>query len=59
MQEWFFERLGPQMRRDLDAFCEQTEFLDAGEVRRLLDRGLGSQAWYLMNFALWHRHWLS
>lgn len=59
MQEWFFERLGPQMRRDLDDFCEQTEFLDAGEVRKLLDRGLGSHAWYLMNFALWHRHFLS
>lgn len=58
MQEWFFDRLGPQMRRDLDAFCEGTEFLDTGEVRRLLDRGLGSQAWYLMNFALWHKHWI-
>ena len=59
MQEWFFQHLGPRMRRDLDEFCEQTGFLDAGEVRRLLDRGLGSHAWYLMNFALWHRHWIS
>jgi asparagine synthase (glutamine-hydrolysing) len=57
--EWFFGRLGEQMRRELDAFCKNTEFFDAKEVSALMDRGRGAQAWYLLNFALWHKHWFS
>lgn len=57
--EWFFGPLGEQMRRELDRFCAETDFFDAREVKALMDRGRGSQVWYLLNFALWHRHWFS
>ena len=56
--EWFSDRLGTQIRRDLEAFCEQTDFLDAVAVRRVLDEGYGAQAWYLNNFAMWWREFI-
>jgi asparagine synthase (glutamine-hydrolysing) len=56
--EWFHDRLGKQVRRDLEAFCEQTDFFDVEAVRRVLDRGRGDQAWYLYNFALWWKQWM-
>lgn len=51
--EWFFDRLGQQARQELNDFCDQTDFLDRGEVMRYLDAGRGPQVWYLLNFALW------
>jgi asparagine synthase (glutamine-hydrolysing) len=56
--EWFFERLGDQMRRELDSFCAQTDFFDRAEVNRLLDQQQGVSAWYLMNFALWWKEYI-
>src|SRR4029079_8767467 len=29
--EWFFDRLGDEARRELDSFCETTDFLDRNE----------------------------
>jgi asparagine synthase (glutamine-hydrolysing) len=57
--EWFFDRLGAQIRRDLDEFCEQTDFLDSDAVRSLLDQGRGPQAWYLHNLAMWWREFVA
>ena len=57
--EWFFDRLGAQVRRDLDEFCDQTDFLDGAQVRRILDRGQAQQAWYLHNFAMWWKEYVS
>jgi asparagine synthase (glutamine-hydrolysing) len=57
--EWFFDRLGDQIRADLDSFCRETDFLDAGAVRQILDSGHGSQAWYLHNFAMWWREYVA
>jgi asparagine synthase (glutamine-hydrolysing) len=57
--EWFFDRLGAQIRRDLEEFCEQTDFLDVDAVRRLLDQGRGPQAWYLHNLAMWWREFVA
>ena len=55
VHEWFFDRLGGDVRRELSDFCDRTEFLDKQEVFRYLDAGAGPQAWYLYNFALWHK----
>ncbi len=57
--EWFSDRLGAQIRRDLDDFCTRTDFLDAGAVRSMLDRGNGVQAWYLHNVAAWWREYMA
>jgi asparagine synthase (glutamine-hydrolysing) len=56
--EWFFDKLGARTRQELGAFCEQTDFLDGGEVLRLMDQGRGPQVWYLLNFALWWKEFM-
>jgi asparagine synthase (glutamine-hydrolysing) len=53
--EWFFDRLGTQVRAELEAFTRDSGLLDPAAVRGVLDRGQGTQAWYLFNLALWWR----
>ncbi|MBV9773935.1 MAG: asparagine synthase (glutamine-hydrolyzing) [Gemmatimonadetes bacterium] len=59
VNEWFRGRLGAEARRELDDFCARTDFLDPAEVRRTLDSGNAAGAWYLLNFALWWKEYLS
>lgn len=59
VHEWFFDRLGTEMRREVEAFCAAAGLLDVREVRRVLDRGAGAQAWYLYNLALWHKTFIA
>ncbi len=56
--EWFFDRLGDKIRLELDDFCRQTDFLDRAEVMKVVDSGHGSQVWYLLNLAMWHKQWI-
>jgi asparagine synthase (glutamine-hydrolysing) len=56
--EWFFDKLGDTTRQELKSFCEQTDFLDKSEVMCLIDKGRGSQVWYLLNFALWWKEYI-
>jgi asparagine synthase (glutamine-hydrolysing) len=57
--EWFTGELGTRARQQLSSFCEQTDFLDGAEVRRLVD---GKQdrdlVWCLMNLALWWKEYI-
>jgi asparagine synthase (glutamine-hydrolysing) len=55
IKEWFFDRLGERARKELDYFCNQTDFLDRERVFRLIEKGRGQQVWYLLNFAIWWR----
>jgi asparagine synthase (glutamine-hydrolysing) len=57
--EWFFGQLGKMAQQELNAFCSNTDFLDHAEVRRLMDGGNGPQVWYLLNFALWWKEYIS
>jgi len=56
--EWYLERLGQRTRAELDAFLAQTDFLDRKAVSTLLNGGHGSQAWYLLNFAMWWKEYM-
>ena len=56
--EWFFDRLGNQIRQELDEFCRKTDFFDREEVFRLIDNGKAAQVWYLFNFALWWKEYI-
>jgi asparagine synthase (glutamine-hydrolysing) len=58
-QEWFKGRLGERIREELADFCARTDFLDWKEVSRILDQGRAAQAWYLFNFALWWKAYVS
>ena len=57
--EWFFGRLGHESRRILDQFCGQTDFLDRNQVLDLIDQGHGPSAWYVLNLALWWKHFIA
>ncbi|OGJ67190.1 asparagine synthase (glutamine-hydrolyzing) [Candidatus Peribacteria bacterium RIFCSPLOWO2_02_FULL_51_10] len=56
--EWFFDRLGNEIRRELDEFCGKTDFFDRDEVFRLIEEGKTAQVWYLFNFALWWKEYI-
>jgi asparagine synthase (glutamine-hydrolysing) len=57
--EWFFDRLGDEARRALDAFTRETDFLDRAEVMRYVDEKRGPEVWYLLNLAMWHREFVA
>ncbi len=58
--EWFFDRLGNYTRRELAEFCEATDFFDTAAVMRMVDdKRQGWNSWYLLNFALWWKRFLS
>jgi asparagine synthase (glutamine-hydrolysing) len=58
VQEWFANRLGDFTRHELDSFCRDTDFLDPTEVTRVLENDR-KRAWYLLNFALWWKQYIS
>ncbi len=51
--------LGERTRRELDAFCGETDFIDRRAVHRLIEQKQGPQLWYLLNLALWWKHYIA
>jgi asparagine synthase (glutamine-hydrolysing) len=58
VHEWFAGRLGDFTRRELHAFCRETDFLDPAEITRLLQSD-HKRSWCLLNFALWWKQYIS
>jgi asparagine synthase (glutamine-hydrolysing) len=58
VHEWYFDRLGGEARREVLAFCAATDLLDTREVTRILDERRGTEAWYLLNLALWWKQYI-
>lgn len=58
IHEWFLDKLGLQIRKELDEFCSRTDFFDREEVHRLINEKKAAQVWYLFNFALWWREYI-
>lgn len=58
IHEWFMDKLGHEIRRELDDFCSQTDFFDRDEVFRLITEKKTAQVWYLFNFALWWKEYV-
>ncbi|NGX50640.1 MAG: Asparagine synthetase [glutamine-hydrolyzing] 1 [Chlamydiae bacterium] len=56
--EWFYDRLGAEMRRELKSFCQETDLLDFSAIERLMSRGEGSRIWLLYNLALWWKNFI-
>lgn len=59
VQEWFFDRLGDEMRREIQEFCDATDVLDFAEVERMMQVGLATQTWMLYNLALWWKEYIA
>jgi asparagine synthase (glutamine-hydrolysing) len=57
--EWFFGALGERTRRELDDFCGETDFIDRKAVTTLIEQHRGPQLWYLLNLALWWKHFIA
>lgn len=57
--EWIQDRLGAEARRELKSFCDDADFLNWPEVSRFIETGQGPQTWYLLNFALWWKQYIS
>lgn len=58
IREWFMDKLGHEIRRELDEFCSRTDFFDRDEVFRLIDEKKAAQVWYLFNFSLWWKEYI-
>jgi asparagine synthase (glutamine-hydrolysing) len=56
--EWFFDKLGERARQELGRFCRTTDYFDPKAVTSLFDNPARQRLWYLLNFALWHDHWI-
>jgi asparagine synthase (glutamine-hydrolysing) len=59
IHEWFFDRLGGEMKRTLEEFCRDTDLLDRDEVLSIVDQKRSSESWYLLNLALWHKEYIA
>ncbi len=58
VDEWFLQELGGFVRTIIDEFIAKTGYL-VPNVASVFSRPLtGAQTWYLLNLALWHRHWI-
>jgi len=59
VSEWFMAKLGPYVRQELAKFCRHTDFLDSKRVLEFIaHKENGTQAWYLLNFALWWNEYI-
>jgi asparagine synthase (glutamine-hydrolysing) len=56
--EWFFDRLGEKARKEVNEFCDQTDFLDREETLKLMNANTGAQGWFLLNLALWWKEFI-
>ena len=57
--EWLFDKLGDTTRKELNDFCDKTDFLDRDVVMEYMEKGRGAKVWYLLNFALWWKEYVS
>ena len=56
--EWLLDRLGDKAKEELYSFCDETDFLDKGEVENLFAERKGTLIWVLLNIALWWKHYI-
>jgi asparagine synthase (glutamine-hydrolysing) len=59
VHEWFMERLGERARREIDDFCDRTDFISREAAHEVIDRGHGADGWYLLNFVLWWKEYVA
>jgi asparagine synthase (glutamine-hydrolysing) len=59
VKEWFFDRLGEEMRREISDFCDATDVLDFAEVERMMQIGMSTHVWMLYNLALWWKEYIA
>lgn len=58
ISEWFFGPLGHFVQSEVMHFCRDTDFLNRAAVMKVLKGRDPRPAWYLLNLALWWKHYL-
>lgn len=56
--EWLFDKLGANVKRDLEVFCEKTDYFDKDELFAFLIKASGQQTWLIYNFVLWWNEYI-
>lgn len=59
VQEWFMGSLGDYTREILTEFSRKTDFLDPKAVQSYIGPEYATQAWFLLNLALWWNEYIS
>jgi asparagine synthase (glutamine-hydrolysing) len=59
VDELFDGALARVASETLQQFCRETDLLDATAVAALAARGQGAKSWYLLNLAMWWRHFVA
>jgi asparagine synthase (glutamine-hydrolysing) len=59
VHEWCLGALGDCVNRELDRFCAETDLIDRRAVARLAEQKQGPPLWYLLNLAMWWRHFIA
>jgi asparagine synthase (glutamine-hydrolysing) len=59
VDELFAGRLSSLAARELTRFCDDTDLLDRESALSLVSSGQGYRAWYLLNVAMWWRHFIA
>jgi asparagine synthase (glutamine-hydrolysing) len=59
VHEYVLDTLGDYSASVLLRFAHDTDLVDTSAVKEVLMSGNGSRIWYLLNFALWHDHFIS
>lgn len=58
LREWVLSRYGPFAREILQDFCQRSGLLDWEAVDYLFRHQRGQHIWYLLNLALWWKHFI-
>jgi asparagine synthase (glutamine-hydrolysing) len=58
VHEWLLDRLGGTARRVIVDFSSRTDIFDEVEAMRIVDERQALATWILLNFALWHQHFI-
>ena len=59
VDDLFAGRLSHIATKELTRFCDDTGLLDKKAVLQLIATGQGSKTWYLLNLAMWWRHFIA
>jgi len=59
IHEWFMDRLGEQVQKELKSFCDQTDIIHYPEIQRLIEKKQSPLVWYLFNLALWWKKYFN
>jgi asparagine synthase (glutamine-hydrolysing) len=59
VHEWCLGALGERARTELAEFCGATDLLDYRGIATLVERRRGPELWYLLNLALWWKHFIA